>query len=78
MISKENKMKYLIISMMRKKIMMTMSLKSKKNFQISKNLQSTKMILQKVNSNMIFKNLRKQFQAKKKFIIKYQKRKNQF
>ena len=78
MISKENKMKYLIILMMRKKIMMTMSLKSKKNFQISKNLQSTKMILQKVNSNMIFKNLRKQFQAKKKFIIKYQKRKNQF
>jgi len=59
MISKENKMKYLIISMMRKKIMMTMSLKFKKNFQISKNSQSTKMILQKVNSNMIFKNPRK-------------------
>jgi hypothetical protein len=59
MISKENKMKYLIILMMRKKIMMTMSLKSKKNFQISKNSQSTKMILQKVNSNMIFKNPRK-------------------
>jgi hypothetical protein len=71
MISKQNKMKYLIISMMRKKIMMMMSPKSKKNFQISKNSQSNKMILQTVNSNMIFKNPRKLFQAKKKFIIKY-------
>jgi len=57
--------------MMRKKIMMMMSPKSKKNFQISKNSQSNKMILQTVNSNMIFKNPRKLFQAKKKFIMKY-------
>jgi len=55
MISKELKMNYLIILMMRKKIMMIMFPKFKNIFQISKNSQSIHLNLKIKNFSMIFK-----------------------